>query len=112
MRRNPRLFADFMMKFELGLLPEDVGRGFRSALTIGGAYIVGGLIPLTPYILFHSIAQGLVVSIVCTLVALFVFGFVKGRFTGARPLVSALQTVMVGALAAAAAFALAKAITR
>ena len=110
MRRNPRLWADFMMKFELGLEPEDRGRGLRSAFTIGGAYIAGGLIPLTPYVLMHSIEEGLFVSIACTLSALFVFGYVKGRFTGARPIVSALQTVMVGAIAAAAAFVLAKAI--
>ncbi len=112
MRRNPRLYADFMMKFEIGLLPEDGGRGFRSALTIGGAYIVGGLIPLSPYILFPSILEGLLVSIGCTLAALFIFGYVKGRFTGASPWVSAFQTVFVGAVAAAAAFTLAKAITR
>lgn len=111
MARNPNLYADFMMKFEVGLLPEDSGRGLRSALTIGGAYIVGGLVPLSPYILFHSILEGLLVSIACTLAALFVFGYVKGRFTGSRPWVSALQTVMVGAVAAAAAFTLAKAIT-
>jgi VIT1/CCC1 family predicted Fe2+/Mn2+ transporter len=47
-------------------------------------------------------------SIVITLLALLVFGYVKGRFTVKKPLRSAWQTALVGGLAAAAAFAIAK----
>ena len=75
-----------------------------------GAYIAGGLIPLAPYFIFAAAARALAVSVAFTLLALFVFGYVKGHFTGARPMRSALQTVLVGGLAAAAAFGIARAI--
>ena len=86
-------------------------RALKSAITIAMAYIVGGLIPLLPYVLITKPSKALLVSASVTLLALFIFGMVKGRFTGAAPLKSGLQTVMVGGLAAAAAFGLAKLIS-
>ncbi len=105
---KPRAWVDFMMRFELGLEEPDPRRALASALTIAGAYVGGGLVPLAPYMLVHRVREALGVSVVVTLVALLVFGWVKGRFTGVPPLRSGLQTVLVGGLAAAAAFALAK----
>ncbi len=101
-------WVDFMMKFELGLEEPDPKRARRSAATIAGSYIAGGLIPLAPYFLLASIHSALLVSVLVTLLALLVFGYVKGRFTVKRPLRSAWQTAVVGGLAAAAAFVLAK----
>ena len=101
-------WVDFMMKFELGLEEPDPRRAGRSALTIAGSYIVGGLIPLAPYFFVQPVRSALWVSIVVTLIALGVFGYVKGRFTVKTPLRSAWQTMAVGGLAAAAAFILAK----
>jgi predicted membrane protein (TIGR00267 family) len=97
-----------MMKFELGLEEPDPKRASRSALTIAGSYIAGGMIPLAPYFFLRSIHSALIVSVVVTLLALLVFGYVKGRFTVKRPIRSAWQTVLVGGLAATAAFVLAK----
>jgi VIT1/CCC1 family predicted Fe2+/Mn2+ transporter len=105
---KPRAWVDFMMRFELGLEEPDPRRALASALTIAGAYVVGGLVPLAPYMLVHRVREALGPSVAVTLVALLVFGWVKGRFTGVPPLRSGLQTVLVGGLAAAAAFALAK----
>ncbi len=107
-RERPAAWVDFMMRFELGLEAPDPGRALRSALTIAAAYVAGGLVPLAPYMLAASARAALGVSVGFTLVALLVFGFFKGRFTGAPPLRSAFQTALVGGLAAAAAFALAK----
>jgi VIT1/CCC1 family predicted Fe2+/Mn2+ transporter len=102
-------WVDFMMRFELGLEAPEPGRALKSALTIAGAYVAGGLIPLSPYMLVaHDTGRALGVSVTVTLVALLVFGYVKGSFTGAKPWKSGLQTLLVGGLAAAAAFALAK----
>lgn len=101
-------WVDFMMKFELGLEEPDPKRASRSALTIAGSYIAGGLIPLAPYFIFRTIHSALIVSVVVTLLALLVFGYVKGRFTVKTPMRSAWQTVVVGGLAATAAFVLAK----
>jgi predicted membrane protein (TIGR00267 family) len=96
------------MKFELGLEEPDPKRARRSALTIGVSYIVGGLIPLFPYFLIPSIRSALLASVIVTLIALFVFGYVKGRFTVKRQIRSAWQTEIVGGLAATSAFILAK----
>lgn len=98
-------------RFELGLEKPDPARALQSALTIAASYIVGGLIPLLPYIIIPEAMRALRVSIVVTLIALFIFGYVKGRFTGLRPFWSAFQTVCIGALASAAAFAIASAIS-
>ena len=105
--QRPKEWIDFMMRFELGLEPPDPGRALRSALTIAGAYIAGGMIPLAPYMLIPTANAALLSSIGLTLIALFVFGFVKGRYTGMPPLSSALRTTVIGGLAAAAAFGIA-----
>ncbi|MBM2811662.1 MAG: putative rane protein [Chloroflexi bacterium] len=108
---RPEAWVNFMMRFELGLDAPDPRRALSSASTIGGAYAVGGLIPLTPYFFVSSTRTGLLVSAVVTAIALFSFGYVKAKFTGARPLRSALQTTFVGGVAATAAFLIAQAIS-
>ncbi len=109
--RKPKEWVDFMMRFELGLEEPDPRRAHRSAMTIAASYIAGGIIPLSPYMLLHSARAALIWSVVVTLVALGIFGYIKGRFTGAHALRSAAQTVVIGGLAAGAAFALAKLIS-
>jgi VIT1/CCC1 family predicted Fe2+/Mn2+ transporter len=108
-RNDHPAWVDFMMRFELGLEEPDPRRALWSALTIAGAYIAGGLIPLVPYMIINSKQTALLLSVVVTLAALLVFGFVKGRFTGTRPGRSAVQTMLIGGLAAAAAFLIARA---
>jgi vacuolar iron transporter family protein len=107
--KNHHAWVDFMMRFELGLEEPDPRRAVRSAITIAGAYIVGGLIPLAPYMIVSRTRDGLAISVVVTAVALWIFGYVKGRFTGTRPLRSASQTTLIGGVAAMAAFLIARA---
>jgi VIT1/CCC1 family predicted Fe2+/Mn2+ transporter len=109
-RADRTRWVDFMMKFELGLEEPDPRRARQSAVTIALSYIACGLVPLAPYFFLPSVQAGLVGSVTVTVVALFVFGYIKGRFTVARPLRSAWQTVLVGGLAAAAAFGIARVI--
>ncbi len=113
--KHPKKWVDFMMRFELGLEKPDPKRAMVSALTIAASYIAGGLIPLAPYIVAlyikAEVASALFYSVGLTLVALFVFGFIKGRFTGTRPMRSALQTALIGSVAAGAAFLIARAIS-
>jgi VIT1/CCC1 family predicted Fe2+/Mn2+ transporter len=111
LRQRPKDWVDFMMRFELGLEKPDPKRAVHSAVTIAASYVAGGLIPLSPYIILASAKTGLMASVVVTLIALGIFGYVKGRFTGTRPLRSALQTVVIGGLAATAAFILARLIS-
>ncbi len=108
LERDPVRWRDFMMRFELGLEEPDPRRARRSAATIAGAYVVGGLVPLSPYLLIDAVPRALAASIVVTLAALFAFGWLKGRYTGTRPFRSAVQTLTIGGLAAAAAFAIAR----
>ena len=108
LRRQPKNWIDFMMRFELGLEKPNPRRALVSALTIASAYVVGGLIPLMPYILTNTISSALLISIILTIAALLIFGFVKGRFTGMKPMRSALQTALIGSAAAGAAFGIAR----
>ena len=111
LQTRPEAWVDFMMRFELGVEKPEPKRALTSALTIAGAYIVGGFFPLAPYILVSSARTALLVSVVVTLMALLVFGYIKGQFTGTRPIRSAVQTMLIGGIAAAAAFAIARAIS-
>lgn len=110
MAKNPKKWVDFMMRFELGLERPDKNRARQSAFIIGVSYVIGGLIPLTAYFFTESAKQGLVYSTIITLVCLVVFGLVKSKLTGQPLLKGAMRVAMVGALAAAAAFGIAKVI--
>lgn len=104
---NRQRWTDFMMRFELGLEAPDPKRALLSALTIGVSYLIGGLIPLAPYFFTPQIRQALLISVLVTGIALAMFGAVKGHFTGISRIKSAAQTLLVGGLAAGAAFWLA-----
>nr|WP_281171466.1 VIT1/CCC1 transporter family protein [Peribacillus kribbensis] len=108
LKQSPDKWVDFMMRFELGLEQPNQSRAWISALTIAVSYIVGGIIPLTPYFFVNVPSQGLYASTILTLIILFIFGGVKGRFTGTSIFRSGFETMIVGGLAAAAAFALAR----
>ncbi len=101
-------WVDFMMKYELGLEKPDPRRATKSALNIGLSYIAGGIIPLSPYFFISNAPEALVISIVATLICLFVFGYFKSKITGVNAWMGALQVTMIGAMAAAAAFGVAK----
>lgn len=101
-------WVDFMMRFELGFEEPDPKRARNSAFTIAISYILGGLVPLSPYMMVSRLPVALGISAVVTLAALFVFGYVKGRLTGIAPVRGGLQTLGIGGLASAAAFGLAR----
>ena len=105
---DPAQWVKFMMKYELGLEEPDPKQAPKSAVTISAAYAVGGLIPLSAYFFTATPAQGLAWSAAITLVCLLVFGFFKSRMTGQPPVVGAIKMAVVGALAAAAAFGVAR----
>jgi vacuolar iron transporter family protein len=108
LRKRPEAWVDFMMRFELGLERPDPAYAHKSALTIAVSYVAGGMVPLAPYVVVRTPRDALALSVGTTIAALFAFGWGKGRFTGAPPVRSGLQTMLVGALAAGAAFVLAR----
>jgi VIT1/CCC1 family predicted Fe2+/Mn2+ transporter len=108
LKRNPKAWVDFMMRFELGLEEPAANRAHRSALTIAASYIAGGFVPLLPYMFVASNILALEFSVLITLLALALFGALKGRLVGTGALRSALQTVSIGGVAAAAAYGLAR----
>ncbi|CAD6260634.1 unnamed protein product [Miscanthus lutarioriparius] len=110
LRRNPQAWLDFMMRFELGLEKADPKRALQSAFTIALSYVIGGLVPLLPYMFVSTAQNAMLISVGVTLAALLFFGYIKGRFTGNRPFISAVQTPIIGALASAAAYGMAKAV--
>ena len=105
--REKKQWVDFMMKYELGLDEPDPKRATKSALNIGVSYIVGGIIPLCPYFFIRNSSEALRISIVATLICLFVFGYFKSKVTGVSPFWGALRVMLIGALAAGAAFGVA-----
>jgi VIT1/CCC1 family predicted Fe2+/Mn2+ transporter len=108
LKQNPTAWVDFMMRFELGLEKPASNRAHRSALTIAASYIAGGFIPLLPYMLVTGNLEALKLSVIITLVALAIFGALKGKLVGTGWLRSAAQTTLIGGTAAAAAYALAR----
>lgn len=106
--RDKKQWVDFMMKYELGLEKPDPRRATRSALNIGISYIVGGLVPLSPYFFVNSPLQGLKLSAIVTLICLFIFGYFKSKLTGIQPLIGAIRVMLIGAAAAGAAFGIAR----
>jgi len=108
MTRDKDVWVDFMMKYELGLDKPDPQRARKSAFNIGISYIVGGLIPLSPYFFVSDGISGLKISAVITLICLFAFGYFKSKLTGVHPLAGAVRVMIIGALAAGCAFGVAK----
>jgi len=111
LRRRPEAWRDFMLRFELGLEQPDPRRALTSGAVIAAAYVAGGLIPLCPYMLLPSAQGALPWSVAVTGTALAVFGWIRGHLTGVWPVRTALQTVLIGGVAAAAAFLIARAIS-
>ncbi len=106
--RDKDRWVDFMMKYELGLEKPDPKRATKSALNIGLSYIIGGIIPLSPYFFFQTSHEALKYSVIATLVCLFVFGYFKSRVTGVNAFWGAVRVTLIGALAAGAAYGVAK----
>jgi len=111
LRKRPKDWVRFMMRFELGLERPVAGRAWKSAFTIAVAYIVGGIVPLSAYLFLPDAHRALLVSAFVTLMALALFGGIKARFTGVPIIRGALQTTVIGGLAAAAAFGIARLIS-
>jgi vacuolar iron transporter family protein len=111
MAKNSKKWVDFMMRFELGLERPDKNRALQSAFIIGISYVIGGLIPLTSYFFTDTSKDGLIYSSLITLICLLIFGLIKSRLTGQPLFKGALRVTVVGALAAAAAFGIAKLIS-
>ena len=109
--QDPKCWVDFMMKFELGLEEPPKNRAARSAATIAGSYLVGGFIPLLPYIVSHNHRQGFIGSCILTVLALIIFGFFKSKVTEQPLLKGTLKVALIGILAAGAAYLLAKAVS-
>jgi vacuolar iron transporter family protein len=108
MAKDTDKWVDFMMRYELGLEKPEANRASQSAVTIGLSYIVGGIIPLSPYFFIANSQKALYYSCAITMVCLFVFGYFKSKVTGQPPLSGAFKVLIIGALAAAAAFLMAK----
>lgn len=106
--KDKEKWIDFMMKHELGLERPDPRRATKSALNIGISYVVGGLVPLSPYFFIDKPLEALKIAGIVTLVCLFIFGYLKSRFTGVNPVEGAIRVTLIGALAASAAFGVAK----
>jgi VIT1/CCC1 family predicted Fe2+/Mn2+ transporter len=108
MAKDKANWVDFMMRYELGLEKPDPKRARNSALNIGVSYVVGGLVPLSPYFFTSSPIDGLKYSCLITVICLFIFGFFKAKITGQNPWAGAIRVTVIGSVAATAAFFIAR----
>lgn len=106
--KDKNKWVQFMMKHELHLDEPDPKRASRSAFNIGVSYIIGGFVPLSPYFFINNSIEALKISVVVTLICLFIFGYFKSRITGVHPIKGGIRVMLIGAAAAAAAFGIAK----
>jgi vacuolar iron transporter family protein len=108
MARDKDKWVDFMMRYELGLEKPEANRATQSAFTIGASYIVGGIIPLSPYFFVANSQMALYYSCAITMACLFIFGYFKSKVTGQPPFAGALKVLIIGAIAASAAYIMAR----
>lgn len=108
MARDKAKWVDFMMRYELGLEKPDPKRARNSAMNIGLSYVVGGLVPLSPYFFTTTPIEGLKYSCAITVMCLFIFGFFKAKATDQNPWAGAFRVMLIGSVAAAAAFFIAR----
>jgi len=106
--KDKKNWVDFMMRNELGLEKPDPKRARNSAMNIGLSYIVGGMVPLSPYFFTDTPVVGLKLSCCITVICLFIFGFFKAKATGQNPWGGAIRVMLIGSVAAAAAFFIAR----
>ncbi|RDL40168.1 uncharacterized protein BP5553_00147 [Venustampulla echinocandica] len=106
-------WVQFMMDFELKLEKPNISRAWISAATMGLAYFIGGLIPMTPYFLMENVTHALFISIAVTVVILLIFGFVKNYVTiqtRRSGFYGAIQTLLIGILAAGTSYGIVRAL--
>ncbi len=108
LKQDKENYIEFMMRFELGLERPNPNQAYKSGLIIALAYIVGGMIPLLSYWATNTPNEGLIWSSISTGIVLLVFGYFKSRITGQNPILGALRVCLISAVAAGAAYLLAK----
>lgn len=105
--KNFDMWIKFMMDFKHKMEKPDPSRAWISAGVMGMAYFLGGIIPMIPYFAVRDVNTALIISIVITIIILLVFGYTKSLITGTgqkSAFFSAIQTLIVGALAAGASY--------
>ncbi|SMQ50760.1 unnamed protein product [Zymoseptoria tritici ST99CH_3D7] len=113
---EPEQFVDFLMRFHHRLAEADftASKALVSGLTISSGYFFGGLVPLLPYLFFSHVREAFVCSAFVMAIALFVFGWAKTSLVGESDrracFRNAVEMLVLGVLAAAAAMGCVKAI--
>ncbi len=105
---DPTRWRSVMMREELGFGAEVMEPPLRSALTVGGAYLVGAAVPLLPY-LFAEPSLGILISALATIIALFVVGAAKTVLTARPWWRSGLESMLIGVVAAAVTYSVGRA---
>jgi predicted membrane protein (TIGR00267 family) len=97
---NNEYWLDSMMKEELGLFEERFENPLKLSLIMLAAFIVGGLIPILPFFIFSHLQTSFITASIMTFSSLFIVGIWKTTFTEKNWLLSGLEMIFVGVLAA------------
>lgn len=106
--KDKKNWEEFIKKYEPSLIQPEKGKATRSGINIALSYIIGGFIPLLPYLFIANTSNAFNISVAVTLICLFVSGWMKSRFTGERSFSAAFRMMLTGATAAAAAYIVAR----
>lgn len=93
---SKKAFLNTMIQKELGIEPHPLGTPTKDAFFVGISYLGSAIIPLFPYF-FLSGKVAIMCSILATLAALFIIGFLKGRVASLPTLKSGLLVLLIGA---------------
>ena len=97
--RHPDVLLRTMVEKELALhVEEHAGSPMQGALVIGGAFGLGAIVPILPYVVL-PVAAAVWVSVLATGAVLFASGVVKSRWTQRGPLRSGIEILAIGAAA-------------
>lgn len=110
LQNAPELMLNFIIRYGRELEKPAENRQVISAMTIGGGYLLGGLIPLLPYFFVSEVGVGLIYSIIVMTITLFIFGYFKAQMSMGnncdtkKKIMEGVEMIVVGGAAAGAAW--------
>ena len=105
------LWLRTLVEKELGISMDITSNPMKDALTMACAFILAAMVPIFPYF-FLDRATAIPVSIGVALIGLFALGFGKGRLVQKSPIFQGMEILVIGCVAAGAAFLIGQIVPR
>lgn len=93
------VWTEFVTKEEYAVIESKLDSPIKSAGVMGLSFVVGAFIPILPYLFINLVSSALILSVIFTVLALFVFGALKTIYTGTNWVRSGFEMMIVGVFA-------------